>query len=113
MDDLGHDSAVHHDCVTSPLFGVTPRQIINGYIRSVAEDHQVAFAEIVGPHRDRRIVKARHQAILGVIARWPHMSLPQVGRFFNRDHSTILAVLGKHGVPPRKGKAHYAKFPPK
>ena len=73
-------------------------------IASVAEEHGVTVAEIIGPRRNAWIVKARWEAIKRVSLEtgW---SLPRIGRCFgNRDHTTVLHALRKMGVDYRSGE---------
>jgi chromosomal replication initiation ATPase DnaA len=57
-----------------------------------------SMQEIFGPRRDRRIVEVRHLCIAAVVQQCPHLSYPQIGRFFNRDHSSIYNAAKKHGA---------------
>lgn len=50
--------------------------------------------DIVGPRRDKAIVPVRQQAIRLIHSHCSHLSLPAIGRIFNRDHTTILYQLG-------------------
>ena len=64
-------------------------------IRLVALRRGVRTIEMKGPARTREVVAARDEAI-GLI--WTHcrqLSLPTVGRLFDRDHTTILHTLRK------------------
>jgi hypothetical protein len=69
----------------------SPRTVM----KLVALRHGLTIADIIGPVRSRPIVAARHEAIALV---WTHcraISLPAVGRMFNRDHTSILHCLRK------------------
>ena len=79
----------------------TPRDYTRAIIREVAEAHGVTLAEILSDYRDHRIVAARRAAILAVIRMKPHLSLPDVGRVFGRDHTTIMHHLEVAGIPKR------------
>lgn len=75
-------------------------------IRLVALKHGVPSSHLTGPARTRDLVAARDQAI-GMI--WTHcrqMSLPALGRFFERDHTTILHSLRKLRL---HGQAYYRR----
>jgi hypothetical protein len=67
-------------------------------VKTVAQLHNTTVSDIMGPSRFADHVKARHQAVAVVAERFPHWSLPQLGRFFGRDHTTILHALRKMGV---------------
>jgi chromosomal replication initiation ATPase DnaA len=71
---------------------------VRGIIAEVALAHRVTVEDILGPGRSAPLVEARHKAIIEVAVRRPAFSLPQIGRCFNRDHTTILHVLRKHGI---------------
>jgi chromosomal replication initiation ATPase DnaA len=71
---------------------------VRGIIAEVALAHGVSVEDILGPGRSGPLVKARHQAIIEVATRRPAFSLPQIGRCFSRDHTTILHVLRKYGI---------------
>lgn len=69
----------------------SPRTVM----KLVALKHGLAFADLSGPVRSKPVVAARHEAI-GLV--WTHcraISLPAVGRLFNRDHTSILHCLRK------------------
>ncbi len=67
-------------------------------IRSVAAEHGLSVEDLIGPRRFHKFVQARHEAMWRVRAmvwpcgwgwrRWP--SYPQIGRWFNRDHTTVI-----------------------
>lgn len=56
------------------------------------------MAEILGPRRDRKVIKVRHHCVAAVVRKCPHLSYVQIGRFFNRDHTTILSAARKMGI---------------
>lgn len=69
----------------------SPRTIV----KLVALKHGLTPGDLSGPNRSRPFVAARHEAIALV---WTHcraVSLPAVGRMFQRDHTTILHSLRK------------------
>lgn len=70
---------------------ITARQII----ALVAAENGLTFDEVVSRSRTRRIVMVRKLAIAKVRADKPNMSLTQIGKIFDRDHTSILAALGK------------------
>ena len=76
----------------------TPRGFTMAIIEEVARAHGVRVADILGPCRERPLVKARHEAIRRVHQARPNMSTPEIGRMFNRDHKTILSALGGRRV---------------
>jgi chromosomal replication initiator protein len=54
----------------------------------------VPIADILGPNRRPPIATARHEAVWRVrlATGW---SLPRLGRFFKRDHTTVLHSIRK------------------
>lgn len=71
-------------------------------IAMVAAWHGVSVKEIMGPGRTVRVVAARLDAIVAVYrncrCHGDVCSLANLGRMFNRDHTTILATLQKAGI---------------
>ena len=67
-------------------------------IRVAALRHGVRYGDVIGESRSKYVVAARDHAIRLI---WTHcrlMSLPAVGRLFDRDHTTILHSLRKQGL---------------
>jgi len=71
---------------------------VKDIIRVIANKHGVSAGEILGPRRSRDIIAARFEAIALARKLRPELSLPQLGRQFNRDHTSILAALRRMGV---------------
>ena len=67
-------------------------------IARVALEMDVRIEDLLGPRRSVKLVEARHKAMIAVALERPKLSLPQIGRLFNRDHTTIIHALQKHGV---------------
>ena len=63
-------------------------------IEKVAAARGVTLDQVLGPLRWRPIVMARHEAMKAVRAANPNMSTPQIGKIFNRDHSSVCFALG-------------------
>lgn len=82
---------------------------IKAIIRAVAAKHGIRVPELMSHRRHAVVVAARHDAIVQVYLARPNMSLPQIGRLFHRDHTSILSCLRKAGVyharRPNKGDA--------
>lgn len=73
---------------------IPARQII----KTVAVKHGVSVEQILGHSRAWPIVQVRREAIQTVERMRPDMTATQIGRAFNRDHSTILYTLkGRRG----------------
>lgn len=55
----------------------------------VAERHGVTLEDLRGPSRRLRASRPRQEAMALIMAQ-KRYSYPQVGRFFNRDHTTVI-----------------------
>lgn len=64
-------------------------------IKAVALKHNVQVAAIMGPSKSGRIVAIRHEAMVRVYQARPDLSLPQIGKLFDRDHTSVLHALRK------------------
>ena len=71
------------------------RLSVREIIAHVAALHCLKAGDLVGPRRMKHIIEARHEAIRIVADLRPDLSLPQIGRVFNKDHTTILHALRK------------------
>lgn len=74
---------------------VTAKDIIH----RIAAETGVPYRDIIGVRRSHPIIHARFLAIRAVADAKPHMSLPAIGRVFNRDHTSILHALRKTRRP--------------
>lgn len=74
---------------------VTPRQFTLVIVESVGARHGVSVKAIMSEDRGRVVVRARHEAWAEVYVYRPHWSYPELGRRFNRDHSTIMYGIKK------------------
>ena len=59
-------------------------------IAHVAAEHGFTMAQMLGTRRHPDIVAARHEAMLRVHEALKDMSLPQIGRAFGRDHTSVI-----------------------
>ncbi|PLP56243.1 hypothetical protein CYK37_26030 [Mesorhizobium loti] len=83
-----------------------PRMPAREIISRVGALHGYRLDEITGPRLEKKLVQARFDAIKAVADARPDMSLPQIGRIFNRDHTSILHALKKRGGRrPEQGPA--------
>lgn len=81
------------------VLGDPPKPSMTSIINAVLEKHDgITIKDIRAPGRKKKVVAARHEAIAAIRRIRPDLSLTTIGRFFNRDHTTILNAL-------RKGKA--------
>ena len=65
-----------------------PKSEIPRIIREVSDATGVPVRDILGPSRTQHIVHARFLAIWRA-AKETNLSQPQIGRAFNRDHTSI------------------------
>jgi chromosomal replication initiation ATPase DnaA len=72
-------------------------------VEETAEKHGVPPREILSSSRNRQVVAARTEAIYRTKAAKPIASAPTIGKWFGRDHTSILAALSRyqarHGAP--------------
>lgn len=61
----------------------------------VCQKHRLTMTELLGPCRLKQFVEARHEAWWRA-RRETVSSLPAIGKFFNRDHTTVLAAIRKY-----------------
>ena len=84
-----------------PLPLSSPRDVIE---RVVAWHPKVTVEDVIDSSRMRRIIPARFDAIAAVYENCRidgrRYSLPELGRAFGRDHTSILAALRKRGYRP-------------
>lgn len=83
------------------LAGMEPgenKQPVIDIIRVVATRHGVSVADIKGATRVFHIVAARQEAMVLVYKLRPDLSLPAIGRIFDRDHTTVLHAVRKLGA---------------
>lgn len=65
-----------------------------------AAPYGLSIADLQGPARDAATVRARRDALAAVVEAYPDLSLPQLGRLFEQDHTTILHSLRALGLRP-------------
>ena len=79
----------------------TPRVPALKIISEVAAEYGVTVDEIRGPRRHGDLVKPRHAAMCRVYLQRPDMTLPEIGRLFRKDHTTVLHAIKRGGAWPR------------
>ena len=72
---------------------------VDAIIAKVALEHGVSAAELLSDTRWQKVAHARQHAFAAVRGMPRKPSYPQIGRWFGRDHSTVV-----HGV-----RAHEAR----
>jgi hypothetical protein len=95
-------AAVGYGAPVDLLWIASPKTIV----KLVALRHNLSPDDLSGPRRSSHVVKARHEAIALVYTHCPHLSLPAIGRWFQRDHTTILHALRKAGCYERRSQEY-------
>lgn len=77
------------------------------FLEKVCEEvgarYDASFGELIGDSKEARIVRARW--LIWAIAQWHdpiRYSKARLGRYFGKDHSTIINGLRRHGIPAKK-----------
>jgi chromosomal replication initiation ATPase DnaA len=87
----------HHGLWSPPFarVGFVPRETMRDIIERVAEEYGFDYEDMIGRDRSMRIAHVRQDAMHECwrTRRW---SLPQIGRAFNRHHTTVLWALKAH-----------------
>ena len=84
---------VAKNCMVEFLGGAEPINVtIDKIFAAIEKKYDVNKTELVGKSRVKEIAHARHIAIY-LIRTITEMSLPNIGKIFNRDHSTILSSV--------------------
>lgn len=74
---------------------MTPRvynRNVDVIVRAVCEELNTTIEEVMSPSHSKTAVRARRLAMHVVRIRY-EWSSPEIGRYFGRDHSTVLAAL--------------------
>ena len=80
-------------CMSELLGGAEPIGItVDKIFAAVEKKYGVSKADLVSKSRVKEVAQARHIAI-HLIRTVTEMSLPAIGKIFNRDHSTIMSSL--------------------
>jgi len=66
------------------------RLTVVAVMQAVAIESGIPIADLVGPHRERRLAWPRHVICWALDRYCPHYSLVQIGQMLHRDHSTVL-----------------------
>lgn len=74
----------------------SPRQIIESVLER--DFPGITFSDVVSPRRHRDLVEPRHRCMAAVYTERKDLSVPQLGKIFDRDHTTILAAMRKLGA---------------
>lgn len=84
------EEALKDSIINSGAVLINPNSILN----IVAEHFSISNAEILGKKRSKEIVEPR-QIVMYLCRTLTDCSYPELGKFFNRDHSTIISGYEK------------------
>ena len=70
---------------------MTPREETMPDIGQIARQHGLTSHDLIGKRRIAKIVTARKECY--VLLRSRGMTYPQIGRIFNRHHTTIIDAM--------------------
>lgn len=68
---------------------VSPRAVMS----QIATEHGLNVDLLTGKGQSKQIVCARHHAMYEVVRRCTHMSWNEIGRAFEKDHTTIISAV--------------------
>jgi len=81
------------DCVSDLLDGQIPTEsLVNRCFNAIYDKYGISRNELTGQKRTKEIVNARHIAIY-LIRNTVELSLPNIGKIFNRDHTTVMSSI--------------------
>ena len=73
-------------------------------LRECAKEYGCTVSDMLGKYRNENIILARRKAMWRLHKRGT-MSLTQIGRYLNKDHSTVLHALRKYEKSLAQGEA--------
>ena len=79
------------DADRAAISNITSRATVRQIAQQVCEVTGANYAAIMGPNRAAHLCRVRE--VIYYIATREGFSLPQIGRVFGRDHTTILSGL--------------------
>ena len=80
-------------CISELLGGAEPVNVtVDKIFSAVYHKYGISREEIVGKKQNKEIVLARHISIY-MVRTITEMSLPNIAKIFNRDHSTVLSSV--------------------
>lgn len=88
-------SSLGSGVLTNPHVDIpTPRQNMRDVVKIIATGYGITAGAIYGDSRAHKVVCARHSAMVALRHLFPQYSYMQIGRHFNRDHTTIMYAVG-------------------
>ncbi len=80
-------------CISELLEGAEPVNItVDKIFSAVYRRYGVSKEEVTGPKRNKSIAEARHISVY-LIRKITEMSLPNIAKIYERDHSTIMSSI--------------------
>ena len=80
-------------CISELLGGADPTSVtVEKIFGAVYKKYNIKKEEIIGSRRTKEVAAARHIAIY-LVRTVTEMSLPNIGKIFNRDHSTVMSSV--------------------
>ncbi|MBR2381789.1 MAG: hypothetical protein IKA84_04790 [Clostridia bacterium] len=80
-------------CISELLGGAEPTSVtVEKIFSSVYQKYGVKKEDLVSTKRNKEIAYARHITVY-LIREITEMSLPNIAKIFNRDHSTIISSI--------------------
>ena len=80
-------------CISELLGGAEPTSVtVEKIFGAVYKKYNIKQEEIIGSRRTKEVAAARHIAIY-LVRTVTEMSLPNIGKIFNRDHSTVMSSV--------------------
>lgn len=73
---------------------MTPAERTQRMLKGIAKKGGVTLPQLLGDCRDKKIVAVRHEA-MHFLWKQKGWTLAQIGRAFNRDHTTVLFACRK------------------
>ena len=87
------DMEIAHSCMSELLGNAEPVSVtVDKIFSAVDKKYNVKKSDLTGKSRVKEIANARHIAIY-LIRTLTEMSLPNIGKIFNRDHATIMSSI--------------------
>ncbi|PYE89620.1 helix-turn-helix domain-containing protein [Phyllobacterium leguminum] len=74
-----------------------PVDTVPAIIARVAHRHGFTYDDIIEQSRVKKLVAARFEAMAAVRTAKPLMSVPEIAKWFKRDHTTVINALQKMG----------------
>lgn len=79
------------------LLGKKISRPLHAILIDVCDRHNVSHQDLLSPRRFRNLVRARHEAWWLAYTQ-SEASYPAIGKFFNRDHTTIMFGIRRHAA---------------